>query len=424
MRRGVIVLLSSLGLFVVVHAEAPTEAERQQARAILARWPVLDGHNDAPWEIRDRFKNKLDAFDFRNTTQGERPMHTDLTRAKAGGLRAQFWSVYVPTSFRGADATKAVLEQIDLVKRLAARYPDEMAMAYTRADIASAWKQGKLASLIGIEGGYAIADSLAVLRMLYDAGARYMTLAHWETMSWVDAATDDPKHQGLSKFGEIVIKEMNRLGMLIDLSHVSAETMNDTLDLSASPVIFSHSSARAISGHARNVPDEVLQRLPNNGGVVMVNYAPVFVSERVRLHHALRDAEEARLKALHLGFPDRWKAELEAWDTQHPAPDCTLGELVDHIDHIRKIAGIDHVGIGSDLDGIWKTPVGLEDVSKYVELVVELKRRHYADEQIGKITSGNILRVLERAEQVAARLQATSHPFEFSIEELDRPDAK
>ncbi len=388
------------------HADGP-DPFLERARSVLARWPVIDGHNDAPWEIRERYKNKLDAFDFRDTAKGDKPMATDLPRLASGGVGGQFWSVYVPVDMRGPLATKAVLEQIDLVKRLAARHPDRMAMAYTADDIVAAERQGKVASLLGIEGGYAIDNSLPVLRALYDVGARYMTLTHWETIGWADAATDAPKHGGLSPFGVAVVREMNRLGMLVDISHVSAETMNDVLDATVAPVIFSHSSARALCGHTRNVPDDVLVRMAKNDGVVMVNYAPGFVSEAVRQQRALREAEEARLKALNLGFPQAVEEGLKVWDQEHAAPRATLAQLADHIDHIRKLAGIDHVGIGSDLDGIPSAPVGLEDVSKYPNLIAELLRRGYSDEDAGKVAGGNVLRVLRRAEQVAAELRKT-----------------
>ena len=405
-----IVMVAVLGAVFFVaspgHAEGP-DPFLERARKVLARWPVIDGHNDAPWEIHERYKNKLDAFDFRDTAKGDKPMATDLPRLAAGGVGGQFWSVYVPVDRRGLLATKAVLEQIDLVKRLAARYPDRMAMAYTADDIVAAERQGKVASLLGIEGGYAIDNSLPVLRALYDVGARYMTLTHWETIGWADAATDAPKHGGLSPFGVAVVREMNRLGMLVDISHVSAETMHDVLDATVAPVIFSHSSARALCGHTRNVPDDVLVRMAKNDGVVMVNYAPGFVSEAVRQQHALREAEEARLKALNLGFPQAVEEGLKVWDQEHPAPRATLAQLADHIDHIRKLAGIDHVGIGSDLDGIPAVPVGLEDVSKYPNLIAELLRRGYSDEDAGKVAGGNVLRVLRRAEQVAAELRKT-----------------
>lgn len=416
-----------LGLVSGAHAPtpaAPADPNLERARAVLRRWPVLDGHNDAPWEIRERLKNKLAAFDFHDTKRLDKPMATDLTRAAAGGLGGQFWSVYVPVDYRGAAATQAVIEQIDVVRRLVARYPDRMTLALSADDVAKAFQQGKLASLIGIEGGYAINESLPTLRALYLLGARYMTLAHWETMSWVDAATDDPEHDGLSPFGVEVVREMNRLGMLIDLSHVSAATMNDVLDVSAAPVIFSHSSARALCGHPRNVPDDVLVRVAKNGGVVMVNFAPVFVSQAVFEQRCRRDAEEARLKSRYLGDPRQREEQLALWDKQNPTPAATLAQLADHIDHIKQIAGIDHVGIGSDLDGIPTTPTGLEDVSTYPALVAELLRRGYREEEVGKVASGNILRVLRRAEQVAVELGRTRLASEATIQELDKQTGK
>jgi membrane dipeptidase len=313
------------------------------------------------------------------------------------------------------------MEQIDIVYRLAAMYPDTFEIAYSASDVERINKKGRIASMIGMEGGHSINSSLAVLRQFYRAGARYMTLTHWSNTPWADAATAGPVNQGLSEFGKQVVMEMNRLGMLVDLSHVSAQTMFAVLDITQAPVIFSHSSARSISHHPRNVPDDVLERVTKNGGVVMVNFAPSFVSEEVRQYDGIKEAEAARLKELMPGDPDGAKKLLEEWEKSNPRPKATLAQVADHIDHIRKIAGIDSIGIGSDFDGISMTPVGLEDVSKYPDLFVELMKRGYTKEDIRKIASLNILRVLRKTEETAARLQKSTKPNDALIEEIDQP---
>lgn len=392
-----------------------------QARRILKEVPLIDGHNDLPWQIREKFKNHLSQVDLTDTRKLDPPFHTDIPRLKAGMVGGQFWSVYVPAERKGADAVQDVLEQIDIVHRFVQKHPDVFQMAYTANDVLRIHKSGRIASMIGVEGGHSINNSIAVLRQLYERGARYMTLTHWNSNDWADAATSDPKYGGLTRFGEHVVKEMNRLGMLVDLSHVSAETMSDVLSTTRAPVIFSHSSARAISGHQRNVPDDILRRLPDNGGVVMVNYAPPFVSEEARLHYASMKAEEERLKLLHLGDPEQVKAETEAWKKANPEPKVTLAQLADHIDHIRKIAGIDHVGIGADLDGISTTPVGLEDVSTYPALIAELLKRGLSPEEVKKVAGLNVLRVMKKTEAIAATLQKASAPDDTRIEEVDPP---
>jgi membrane dipeptidase len=353
-----------------------------------------------------------------NTKTLETPFHTDIPRLQTGMVGGQFWSVYVSVDKKGFEAVQAVLEQIDIVYRFVGKHPDVFEMAYTAGDIERIHKKRKVASLIGVEGGHCINNSLAVLRQLYNLGARYMTLTHWSGTDWADAATSDPKFDGLSAFGELIVKEMNRMGMLVDLSHVSAQTMNDALNITRSPVIFSHSSARAISAHPRNVPDDVLKRLPENGGVVMINYAPAFVSEEARQFGAMEDAEQERLKQLFLGDPERLKQEMEAWKKANPGPIVTLQQVADHIDHIRRTAGIDHIGLGADLDGISKTPVGLEDVSTYPALLAELLRRGYSKEDIKKIAGLNILRVMKKSEQIAAIMQKEMRPEDRKIEEL------
>ena len=393
----------------------------QDARVdrILKEVPLIDGHNDLPWQYRERAKNRLAQIDLRQDQSTlEKPLHTDIPRLRQGRLGAQFWSVYVPMSLKGADAVQATLEQIDVVHRIDAIYPDTFALALTADDIVRIHKGGRIASMIGVEGGHSINNSLAVLRMLHAAGARYMTLTHSANTDWVDSATADPKSGGLSEFGKSVVQEMNRLGMLVDLSHVSPATMHDALDVAAAPVIFSHSSARALTGHQRNVPDDVLQRMKDNDGVVMVTFVPSFVSETLRVHLANRDAEEARLKSLHEGEPQLVKAGLEAWDKTNPRPRATLADVADHIEHVMRVAGEDHVGIGGDLDGISSTPVGLESVADYPKLFAELLRRGHSEEQLKKLAGLNVLRVMRKAETAAARLQKETPAADAPIDEV------
>ena len=392
-----------------------------QARQILKEVPLIDGHNDAPWQFRSRVNNHLEAIDFAGGTgQLDPPMHTDLPRLRAGGVGGQFWSVYVPADMKGAAAVQATLEQIDLVHRLVARYPDDLELALTADDIVRIHGQGKIASLIGLEGGHSINNSLAVLRQLYRAGARNMTITHSTNTDWADAATAPPEHNGLTDFGKEVIREMNRLGMLVDLSHVSPATMHDALDVTKAPVIFSHSSARALCDHPRNVPDDVLKRVRKNDGVVMVTFVTAFVSEEVRQCWAAEKAESARLKALFPHDTATVDSGMASWREAHPVPPVPLSVVADHIDHVLKVAGIDHVGIGSDFDGIRTTPVGLEDVSTYPALLAELFRRGYSDEDVKKVAGLNLLRVFRQAEKVAAGLQRKTVPSEALIEEFDK----
>jgi len=397
-------------------------AAAQDARVdrILGEVPLVDGHNDLPWQFRERVKNHLGQFDLRQE-QGslEKPLHTDIPRLRRGRVGAQFWSVYVPATLKGADAVQATLEQIDVVHRMAALYPDAFAVAQTADDVVRIHKAGRIASLPGIEGGHSINNSLATLRMLYRAGARYMTITHSENVDWADAATDDPEHDGLTNFGKAVIGEMNRLGMLVDLSHVSPATMHDTLDVTAAPVIFSHSSARALTGHQRNVPDDVLRRLKANGGIVMVTFVPSFINEQVRLYGAAQDAEEARLEALYSGEPQKAKESLEAWRKANPRPRATLADVADHIEHVINVAGEDHAGIGGDLDGISSTPEGLESVADYPKLFAELLHRGHSEARLKKIAGTNALRVMRAVEATAARLQKERPESDVLIEEVD-----
>lgn len=400
--------------------KAPDPALVERARRLLDQVPLVDGHNDLPWEYRKRVQNHMDRIDLRaGTAKLDPPMHTDIPRLRKGGLGGQFWSVYIPVEITGADAIQATLEQIDDVHRLAERYPDTFELATTADDVVRIHKAGRIASLIGMEGGHSIHNSLAALRQLYTAGARYMTLTHTKNTDWADSATDAPQHGGLTRFGEEVVREMNRLGMLVDLSHVAPATMKRAIAVSAAPVIFSHSSARALDDHPRNVPDDVLRLLPKNGGVVMVTFVPSFASEAVRGWNALNDAEEARLKALYPGDPERVKREAEDWRRQHPVPRATLEQVADHVEHVRQVAGIDHVGIGSDFDGIESVPLGLESVADYPALFAELMRRGWSDEDLGKLAGRNVLRAFRDAERIAARLQKERPASDALIEELD-----
>jgi membrane dipeptidase len=413
-------VISTLALLLCLPAFTPAaqvQDDQHRVEQILARTPLIDGHNDLPWEIRERFKSDLTAVDLKSDTRrlpfppDASALMTDIPRLRAGRVAGQFWSVWIPSGMKGFEAVQTTLEQMDLVKRMAARYPDDLEMAYTAGDVRRIHQSHKVASMIGIEGGHQINNSLAVLRQLYDAGARYMTLTHTLNTGWADSATDAPVHHGLTPFGVEVVREMNRLGMLVDLSHVSAETMRSALSASEAPVIFSHSSARALVDHPRNVPDDILRSVAANGGVVMVNFAPGYVSESRNHWDADQAAERARFNSppyvgLYIGQPERAKAAVAAWEENHPRPEVTLAQVADHIDHIRQVAGVEHVGLGSDFDGIEDAPVGLEGVDRYPMLLQELMRRGWTDADIAKLAGENVLRVMAAAEKVAARLRA------------------
>ncbi len=371
-----------------------------RARRLHAEVPLVDGHNDYPWEVRERAGGDLAKLDI---AQSQPSLHTDLARLHAGGVGAQFWSVYVPADYAGERAVTATLEQIDLVHRMVERYPDHLELALTAADIERIHHQGRVASLIGVEGGHSINGSLGVLRMLYRLGARYMTLTHALNVPWADSATDTPAQHGLTSFGREVVLEMNRLGMLVDLSHVSPETMADVLDVARAPVIFSHSSARALVDVPRNVPDQVLRRLPANGGVVMISFVPDFTSKEMAAWAAADEREQARLTAAWPKAPERVREGSDTWRQAHPAPGATLEQVADHIDHARRVAGIDHVGLGSDFDGITRTPRGLPGVDAFPALTAELLRRGYTDEDARKVIGLNVLRVMKAAEAAATR---------------------
>jgi len=414
-------LLAALAVSNAAMAKPRRESPEQRVERVLSATPVIDGHNDLPWEIRESYDDWRKPLDLgADTSRLEHPLQTDLPRLKQGHVGAQFWSVWIPVATTGAEAVRTTLEQIDVVRRMVARYPGRLEMASTAADIRRIEKAGRIASLIGVEGGHQIGNSPAVLRQYHALGVRYMTLSHSSNNDFVDSATDDPVHGGLSPFGKAIVREMNRIGMLVDLSHVSADVMRQAIGLSRAPVIFSHSSARAVMDHPRNVPDDVLAMMPANGGVVMVNFYPGFLSSDYRARMAARDSETARLKNLYPGQPERRKAAQDAWDLAHPVPPVPVSLVADHVEHIRKIAGIDHIGIGSDYDGIDGTaPDGMNGVQSYPMLFAELARRGWSDGDLAKLAGENLLRALAQAERVAASLK-DEPPMIDTIEALDR----
>lgn len=368
---------------------------------ILKATPLIDGHNDIAEQLRENYDLKIEGLASGTDRWKPKPLMTDMARLHQGRVGAQFWSVYIPSEVTGDAAIRETIEQIDVVKRMVKAYPNDLALAGTADDIVRIHKTGKVASLIGIEGGHQIGGSLAALRQFYELGARYMTLTHFKNNEFADSATDDPKYHGINDFGRTVIHEMNRLGMLVDLAHVSDDTMRDALKVSKAPVIFSHSSARALDDHPRNVPDDILKLTAANGGVVMVNFYSAYVSNDLRKWNAEHAAEEARLKSLYVGQPEKRESAMADFEKAHPAPLATVGEVADHVDHIAKIAGYDHVGIGGDLDGIDAAPNGLGTVSGYPLLFAELIRRGWSDENLAKLAGGNVLRVMRQAETVA-----------------------
>ncbi len=383
---------------------APTRAELARIDRILRRTPLIDGHNDLPEQIHDNYGGDLSRVDLTADTRTlSTPLHTDIPRLRQGHVGAQFWSVYVPAEIQGAASAEAVRVQIDLVRQMVAQHPNVFELAQTADDIVRIHRAGRIASMFGMEGGEPINNNLAILREFRANGVLYMTLCHSKTTSWVDSATDAPQHGGLSPFGEEVVREMNRIGMLVDLSHVSADAMRDALRVSTAPVIFSHSSAFALTPHPRNVPDDVLRMVHENGGVVMVNFYPGFTDNDVRNWAANRNAEEARLKALNPGDPSAVTSGLATWTAANPRPEATLSDIADHIDHIGQVAGRANVGIGSDFDGVPFLPQGLDGVEDYPALLVEMQRRGWSDAEIAGLAGGNLLRALRGAERVAAR---------------------
>jgi membrane dipeptidase len=397
-------------VFALSIGTAPAAGQDFSARVarVLKATPLIDGHNDWPELLREREGDARWTVDLRNRPAFKDELYnTDITRLRQGMVGGQFWSVWVSPNLPGPEQVKETLEQIALVQSLAERYPDTFAMARTGADVRRIHKSGRIASLIGVEGGGQIDGSLGVLRAYRALGVGYLTLTHSRNLDWADSATDDPKHDGLTEFGESIVLELNRLGMLVDLSHVSEATMLDAIRVSKAPVMFSHSSARALDDHPRNVSDAVLKQVAANSGVVMVNFAPIYVSDANRLWSSDRDAEKARLNAppfggLYIGQPEKAAAAMKEWEKAHPKPGVTLAMVADHIEHIAKVAGVDHVGIGSDFDGVGKDlPAGLGDVSTYPALLVEMMRRGWSDADVAKLAGGNILRVMDQAEAVS-----------------------
>lgn len=416
--RSTLALLALISMSANPISAQATDKDLDRARRILSSTPLIDGHNDLAWAIREDSVSPMDvaAYDLRKRTRG----HTDLERLKRGQVGGQFWSIYIPGDVKDSGYAKTQLEQFDIALRFIEMYPERFQLALTAKGIRDAFKRGRIGSLLGMEGGHAIENSLGALRSYYALGARYMTLTHNVTLDWADAAVDSARHGGLTEFGKEVVREMNRLGMLVDLSHVSPATMSDALDVTEAPVIFSHSNARALVDVPRNVPDSILKRLGANGGVVMVTFVPSFISRQYADYEkGFGDSQrEARRR---LGTEDRaaLRREGAAWRVANPPPVVTLIEVANHIDHIRKVAGVDHVGIGGDFDGIGITIKGLEDVSTYPHLFAELVHRGWSDDDLKKLAGENVLRVLSRTEQVASRLQKTRTPSTKTIVQLD-----
>lgn len=405
--------------FSALSAQTDRSDYIDQAIEILESVPLFDGHNDVPWQYRNRVDYKFSELDFYDTTHLEQPMHSDIPRLRDGRVGAQWWSVYVSANIPENEAVKQTLEQIDFVHRLVEKYPDHFELALTADDVERIFADGKIASLIGMEGGHSIANSLATLRMFYELGARYMTITHSRTLDWADAAGDNPRHDGLTEFGEEVIREMNRLGMLVDISHVAPATMRDAIRVSEAPVMFSHSNALALTDHPRNVPDDVLHLTAENGGIVMVTFVETFTSEERREFFAERAAYQRKVEYLNPGRPDVITQKMAEWDADNEAPKSTLEQVADHIDYIRDQIGVDYIGIGGDYDGIPTLPLGLEDVSTYPVLFAELLKRGYSEEELQKIAGLNMLRVMRGAEEVSARLRAEREPSEVIISDFE-----
>ncbi|MGW3818633.1 dipeptidase [Streptomyces sp. NPDC005046] len=394
---------------------SPSLSSLDMARALLDEFPVVDGHNDLPWALREQVRYDLDARDI--ATDQSAHLHTDLARLRSGGVGAQYWSVYVRSDLPGA--VTATLEQIDCVRQLIDRHPADLRAALTAADMEAARGEGRIASLMGAEGGHSIDNSLGVLRGLYALGVRYMTLTHNDNIAWADSATDVPVVGGLSAFGREVVREMNREGMLVDLSHVAATTMRDALDTSVAPVIFSHSSARAVCDHPRNIPDDVLERLPANGGVAMVTFVPKFVLQAAVDWTAAADENMRANGFHHLDTTAEGMKVHRVFEEENPRPVATVSTVADHLDHMREVAGIDHLGIGGDYDGTAFTPDGLDDVSGYPNLIAELLDRGWSRTDVAKLTWRNAVRVLGAAEDVARDLQSRRGPSNATLEQLD-----
>lgn len=390
-----------------------TSLERRIAD-LLASHPVWDGHNDLPWAAREQVGYDLARLDLE---AGTTHTHTDLPRMRRGGMGAQFWSVYVDAKWAGERAVTATLEQVDFVRTLTTRYAGELALAVSAADVRAARESGRVASLMGAEGGHSIDSSLGALRMLHALGVRYLTLTHNDNVPWADSATDEPVLGGLSPFGHEVVREMNRLGMAVDLSHVSADTMRHALATTQAPVMFSHSSARAVCDHPRNVPDDVLTTLADNGGLCMVTFVPKFISPTVR-EWDLEAADAAAAEDVHWADHTAYSAFLERHREAHPPPEATIDDVVAHVEHVREVAGVEHIGLGGDYDGVGRLPTGLEDVSSYPRLLAALAERGWSDADLGRLTWGNAMRVLEGVEATARDLSDRA-PSLARIEDLD-----
>jgi len=430
-----------IGLFLAIgcaQAKSPAPADDAalfaRVERVLTKTPLIDGHNDLPWEIRTRAGGvdlNVDHADMPRPADADKDwvgLMTDIPRLRKGHVGGQFWSVWIPATTTGPEAVKTAIEQIDIVHNMAAQYPQALQMAYTADDIVRIHKAGRVASLIGVEGGYQIDNSMAALRQMYTLGARYLTLTHSRNTDWADSATDNPQHNGLTVFGRAVIGEMNRLGMIVDLSHVSVKTMTDAIAVSKSPVMFSHSGARGLIDHPRDVPDEVLRLVAQNHGIVMVNFFPSYISQARARWDSDHAAEATRYNSppffgLYIGQPERAAAAMAEWERRHPPPTVTLADVADHLDHIRKIAGVESVGLGSDFDGIPNTPEGLDGVDKYPALLVELARRGWSDADLAAVAGGNMLRVMRANEAVARQLQATELPSMAKIEDEKKAPA-
>ncbi len=395
-------LIAVASLSGCARGQEGTVAEEKETESVGRAAFVIDGHNDLPWRVRTEYDSSFEEFDL---AERHEVGHTDIPRLREGNVGGAFFAAYVPSEYAGQGAMRWALEQIDLIYRMTARYPEDFALARTADDVRRIVASGRVAALIGIEGGHTIENSLGALRMFSELGVRYMTLTHANTTDWADAATDEPRHGGLSEFGESVVLEMNRVGMLVDISHVSAEAMEDVLRVSRAPIIASHSGARAVADHSRNVPDEILRRLPENGGVVMVNFYSGFVVPEAAA--IVRDMFSVmrEIRAQHGDDDEAVDNAWQEWWEANPIPRGTVADVVDHIDHIVELAGVNHVGLGSDFDGITVAPEGLDDVSKYPAIAEELVRRGYSEEDVAKILGGNILRVMAEAEEVARRSQ-------------------
>ncbi len=426
MRAWIIGIVAGVVFAVTAAAQGAPDAKLvKRARALLDEVPLIDGHNDIPWQYRQRVDNHLDQMDLSQDLTGLKPaLHTDIPRLRAGGMGGQFWSVYVPATMRGAEGIRMTLEQIDMTRRIVARYPETFELAFTADDIERIHKDGKIASLMGMEGGHSMGNSLAALRMLYEAGARYMTLTHSKHTDWADSCSEPPRVNGLTPFGREVVREMNRMGMMVDLAHVAPVTMHAALDVSEAPIIFSHSSARGVTDNVRNVPDDVLERVKENNGVVMVTFLSGYISNRFSEYFDRYKDERERLREAFTLQPDKIEAGLDAWREKNPAPEnARLSDVADHIDHIRKVIGSDYIGLGGDYDGTTTLPEELKDVSTYPVLLAELMRRGYSEDEIKNIAGRNLLRVMHEVEDVAARLQQERPASDALITELDGVDA-